>query len=165
MDDIPDVFWEALRELSFDGLPAHPALENWRPSLPEGLTDVLEVAESSLSFGRMVHLVGDPATPEVAYSHVFVYHGLLGMRVYFPALPVPGIVGIPAYGIGFKDLPQVREMYGVERVLERIGASRDARTAYSQAVSVATVQQATRALQGLAPFERLPFALFPLQAA
>lgn len=165
MDDIPDIFWDALSELSLEGLPPEPGPAGWRPSLPDGLTDVLEVAESTLSFGRMVHLVGDPASSEVAYTHVVLHHGLLGMRVYFPALPVPGAVGIPAYGVGFRDLPQVRRMYEVGRVLERVGNPGDRRSAYGQAVSVATVQQAMRALAGLAGFESMPFTLFPLQAA
>ncbi|HCF99399.1 MAG TPA: hypothetical protein DEV93_02520 [Chloroflexi bacterium] len=165
MDEIPDIFWEALNELSFEGLPPGPDQVGWRPALPEGLTDALEVAESTVSFGRMVHLVGDPASSEVAYTHVILHHGLLGIRVYFPALPVPGVVGIPAYGIGFRDLPQVRRMYEVERVLEAVGQRGDVRTAYGEAVSAATVQQAMRALSGMAGFERLPFTLFPLQAA
>jgi hypothetical protein len=164
-NDIPDIFWEALRELPFDELASGPDDVDWRPPLPEGLTDVLEVAESSLSFGRMVHLVGDPASPQVAYSHVWLQHGLLAIRVYFPAHPVPGAVGIPAYVIGFRDLPQVRRMYEVKRVLERLPQVTDARSAYGRAVSAATVQQAMRALAGLAPVERMPFTLFPLHAA
>lgn len=164
-NDIPDVFWEAIYELSLDDLPSGPDLAAWRPALPDGLTDVLEVAASDLSFGRMVHFVGDPASSSVAYTHVILHHGLLGMRVYFPATPVPGAVGIPAYLVGFRDLPQVREMYEVQRVLSRLGQVPDARTAYGRAVSSATVQQAIRALAGLAAFERLPFTLFPLHAA
>jgi hypothetical protein len=163
--DIPDVFWEALKSLSFDDFPSGTDEVEWRPPLPSGLTDVLEVADSSLSFGRMVHFVGDPATADVAYTHVVLQHGLLGMRVYFPARPVPGVVGIPAYLVGFRDLPQVRRMYEVQRVLEQLGAVSDARSAYGLAVSSATVQQAMRALAGLAAFERLPFTLFPLHAA
>jgi hypothetical protein len=164
-NDIPDIFWETLNGLSFDDLPAGPDVVEWRPHLPSGLTDVLEVAESTLSFGRMVHLVGDPASASVAYTHVVLQHGLLGMRVYFPARPVPGAVGIPAFVVGFRDLPQVRRMYEVQRVLERLQNVSDARTAYGQAVSAATVQQAMRALAGLSAFERLPFRLFPLHAA
>jgi hypothetical protein len=164
-DDIPDVFWEALRGLSFEGLPSGPDQPERRPSLPVGLTEVLEVAEPSLSFGRMVHLVGDPASAEVAYTHVILQHGLLGMRLYFPARPVPGGIGIAAYLIGFRDLPQVRQMYRVQRVLERLPDVSDARTAYGQAVAVATVQQASRALAGLASLEALPFGLVPLHAA
>lgn len=164
-NDIPDIFWEALNNLSFEALPSGPDEAEWRPHLPTGLTDVLEVAESSVSFGRMVHLVGDPTSASVAYTHVVLQHGLLGMRVYFPARPVPGAVGIPAYVIGFRDLPQVRQMYEVQRVLEQLGAVPDARTAYGRAVSGATVQQAARALAGLAAFESLPFTLFPLHAA
>src|SRR5947209_15774770 len=95
-DDIPDVFWDALNNLSLEGLPSGPDEVAWRPPLPSGLTDVLEVAESDLSFGRMVHLVGDPASNTVAYTHVLLQHGLLGMRGYFPAKPVPGMVCIPA---------------------------------------------------------------------
>src|SRR5947209_3214538 len=120
-NDIPDVFWEALNNLSFEGLAWGPDETSWRPALPDGLTDVLEVAESDLSFGRMVHLVGDPASTSVAYSHVILQHGLLGIRVYFPARPVPGAVGIPAYVVGFRDLPQVRRMYEVNRVVARLG--------------------------------------------
>lgn len=167
MDDngIPDIFWDALNSLSFDELPPGPDDVAWRPQLPIGLTDVLEVAESTVSFGRMVHLVGDPASASVAYTHVILQHGLLGMRVYFPARPVPGAVGIPAFVVGFRDLPQVRHMYEVEHVLERLNDVSDARAAYGQAVSAATVQQAVRGLAGLAAFERLPFALFPLHAA
>lgn len=163
--EIPDIFWEALRSLSFEGLPDGPGGMEWRPPLPNGLTDVLEVAESTLSFGRMVHLVGDPASPTVAYTHVILQHGLLGMRVYFPARPVPGAVGIPAFVIGFRDIPQVREMYEVERVLRKVNDTGDPRSDYGQAVSSATVQQTVRALAGLAAMERLPFALFPLHAA
>jgi hypothetical protein len=74
-------------------------------------------------------------------------------------------VGIPAYLVGFRDLPQVRRMYEVRRVLDSLGAIPDARTAYGRAVSSATVQQAMRALSGLAAFERLPFSLFPLHTA
>jgi len=167
MDDqqIPDVFWEALSNLSFAGLQPGPDEVDWRPLLPSGLTDVLEVADSTLSFGRMVHLVGDPASPSVAYTHVIVQHGLLGIRVYFPARSVPGAVGIPAYGVGFRDLPQVRRMYEVQHVLDRLHDVSDERTAYGQAVSAATVKQAMRGLSGLAAFEAMPFALFPLQAA
>jgi hypothetical protein len=164
-NDIPEVFWEALGQLSFEDLPPGPDLLGWRPALPSGLTDVLEVAESDLSFGRMVHFVGDPASTTVAYTHVILRHGLLGMRVYFPASPVPGAVGIPAFVVGFRDLPQVREMYEVNRVLRRLEPVSDARTAYGRAVSSATVQQAMRALAGLAPFERMPFTLVPLHAA
>jgi len=163
--DIPDIFWEALNSLSFDDLPSRPSEIDWRPHLPSGLTDVLEVADASLSYGRMVHLVGDPASPTVAYTHVILQHGLLGMRVYFPARPVPGAVGIAAFVVGFRDLPQVRRMYEVRRVLERVQDASDARSAYGQAVSSATVQQAMRALAGLSAFERLPFRLFPLHAA
>lgn len=164
-NDIPDIFWEALNSLSFDGLPGSPDEMTWRPPLPDGLTDTLEVAESGLSFGRMVHLVGDPASTSVAYTHVILQHGLLGMRVYFPARCVPGAVGIPAYVVGFRDLPQVRHMYEVDRVLARLRDISDERTAYGQAVSAATVQQAMRGLAGLAAFERMPFTLFPLHAA
>jgi hypothetical protein len=164
-DEIPEVFWDALSKLSFEGLPDGPDDLAWRPPLPSGLTDVLEVAESDLSFGRMVHLVGDPASTRVAYTHVVLRHGLLGMRVYFPAKPVPGMVGIPAFLVGFRDLPQVRRMYEVERVLSQLPGNDDARAAYGQAVSSATVQQAMRALAGLAAFERMPFELFPLTAA
>jgi hypothetical protein len=164
-NDIPEIFWEALRQLPLDDLPAGPDEINWRPPLPVGLTDVLEVAESSLSFGRMVHLVGDPASPQVAYSHVWLHHGLLAIRVYFPARPVPGAVGIPAYLIGFRDLPQVRRMYEVKHVLEQLSEVKDARSAYGRAVSAATVQQAMRALAGKAPVESMPFTLVPLHAA
>jgi hypothetical protein len=164
-DDIPDVFWDALSNLSMEGLPSGPDDVSWRPPLPSGLTDVLEVAESDLSFGRMVHLVGDPASTSVAYTHVMLQHGLLGMRVYFPATPVPGMVGIPAFLVGFRDLPQVRRMYEVQRVLAQVPEVGDARVAYGQAVSAATVQQAMRALAGLSAFERMPFTLFPLHAA
>lgn len=164
-DDIPDIFWEALNNLSLEGLPAGPDTVDWRPMLPDGLTDVLEVAESSLSFGRMVHLVGDPGSPTVAYTHVVLRHGLLGMRVYFPAKPVPGAMGIPGFLIGFRDLPQVRRMYEVERVLHRVGPGDDARSSYGRAVSSATVNQAIRALAGLSRIEQLPFTLFPLHAA
>lgn len=164
-DDIPDIFWDTLNSLSFDDLPPGPHEVDWRPQLPSGLTDVLEVADASLSFGRMVHLVGDPASPTVAYTHVILQHGLLGMRVYFPARPVPGAMGIPAFVVGFRDLPQVRRMYEVQRVLERVQDTTDARAAYGRAVSSATVQQAMRALAGLSAFERLPFCLFPLHAA
>lgn len=164
-NDIPDIFWEALNNLSFEGFPAAPEPIEWRPPLPSGLTDVLEVAESDLNFGRMVHLVGDPASISVAYTHVMLQHGLLAMRVYFPARSVPGGVGIPAYVVGFKDLPQVRRMYEVQRVLARLQDVSDARSAYGQAVSRATVQQATRALAGLAAFEAMPFTLCPLSAA
>ncbi len=163
--DIPDIFWEALKDLSFDDFP--PAIEDitWHPSLPEGITDTLEVAGSELSFGRMVHLVGDPSSPGVAYTHLALQHGLLGMRVYFPARPVPGAVGIPAFVVGFRDMPQVRRMYEVQRVLAKLHNVTDARAAYGQAVSSATVQQAARALAGLAHLESLPFTLFPLSAA
>ena len=164
-DDVPDVFWEALNNLSFEGLPAGPDEYTWRPQLPSGLTDVLEVAEATVSFGRMVHLVGDPTSASVAYTHVILRHGLLGMRVYFPARPVPGSVGIPAYVVGFRDLPQVRRMYEVQRVLARLDDVSDVRSAYGRAVSVATVQQAMRGLAGLAAFESMPFSLFPLHAA
>lgn len=164
-DDIPDIFWEALNNLSFEGLPPGPDTTAWRPMLPDGLTDVLQVAESSLSFGRMVHLVGDPGSPSVAYTHVMLRHGLLGMRVYFPAKPVPGAMGIPGFLIGFRDLPQVRRMYEVDRVLRRVGEGDDPRASYGRAVSSATVNQAIRALAGLSRFETLPFTLFPLQAA
>jgi hypothetical protein len=164
-DDIPDIFWDALNNLSIDDLALGPDEIEWRPQLPTGLTDVLEVAESTLSFGRMVHLVGDPASASVAYTHVILQHGLLGMRVYFPARPVPGAVGIPAYVVGFRDLPQVRRMYEVQRVLERLDDISDARSAYGRAVSAATVQQAVRALAGLSRYESLPFSLFPLHAA
>jgi hypothetical protein len=164
-DDIPDIFWEALDNLSLDGLPPGPDTVDWRPMLPDGLTDVLEVAESSLSFGRMVHLVGSPDSPSVAYTHVVLRHGLLGMRVYFPARPVPGAMGIPGYLVGFRDLPQVRRMYDVERVLGSVGAGDDARSSYGRAVSSATVNQAIRALAGLSRLEQLPFTLFPLHAA
>ncbi len=164
-NDIPDIFWEALQQLSFEGLPSGPDEVAWRPHLPPGLTHVLEVAESDVSFGRMVHLVGDPTSPGVAYTHVDLHHGLLGIRVYFPARTVPGAVGIPAYGVGFRDLPQVRRMYDVHRVLERLSDVSDIRTAYGQAVSAATVQQAVRGLAGLAAFEKMPFTLFPLMAA
>lgn len=163
-NDIPDVFWDALRDLAFEGWEELDAAE-WRPLLPEGLTDNLEVAGPSVTFGRMVHMVGNPASPSVAYTHVILHHGKLGMRVYYPGRPIPGSVGIPAYLVGFKDLPQVRRMYEVERVLARLRDRSDERSAYSQAVSVATVQQATRALAGLASFERLPFTLYPLHAA
>lgn len=163
--DIPDIFWEALLDLSYEGLPQGPDEVDWRPQLPDGLTHVLEVAESDVSFGRMVHLVGDPTSTSVAYSHVMLRHGLLGIRVYFPARIVPGAVGIPAYGIGFRDLPQVRRMYEVHRVLEQLSDVSDARAAYGQAVSAATVKQAMRGLAGLSAFESLPFTLFPLMAA
>src|SRR5947209_9607467 len=137
MDDnsTPDVFWEFLKNLSFDELLEEPDAEQWRPALPSGVTDVLEVAESSLSFGRMVHLVGDPASVSVAYTHVILRRGLLGMRVYFPAHPVPGSVGLPAYLVGFRDLPQVRRMYEVQRVLSGLQDVSDIRSAYGQAVS------------------------------
>ncbi len=164
-NDIPDIFWDALSNLSFEGMPSGPDETGWRPPLPPGLTDVLEVAESDLSFGRMVHLVGDPSSISVAYTHVMLQHGLLGMRVYFPARAVPGALGIPAYVVGFRDLPQVRRMYEVERVLQRVHDFSDPRSAYGQAVSVATVQQATRALAGLAALESMPFTLFPVSAA
>jgi hypothetical protein len=164
-DDIPDIFWDALNNLSYDGLPSGPDSVGWRAPLPSGLTDVLEVAESDVSFGRMVHFVGDPASTSVAYTHVILQHGLLGMRVYFPAKAVPGAVGIPAFVVGFKDLPQVRRMYEVQRVLAQLRDVEDARMAYGQAVSSATVQQAMRALAGFAAFERMPFTLFPLHAA
>ena len=164
-DDIPEAFWDALNDLAWEDLGPAPESLDWRPLLPSGLTDVLEVAESDLSFGRMVHLVGDPASTRVAYTHVILQHGLLGMRVYFPAQPVPGMVGIPAFVVGFRDLPQVRRMYEVQRVLERVQDTTDARAAYGRAVSSATVQQAMRALAGLSAFERLPFCLFPLHAA
>jgi hypothetical protein len=163
-DDIPDVFWDFLASLPMEGLTAEDG-EDWRPALPAGVTHVLEVAESSLSYGRMVHIVGDPASTSVAYTHVILHHGLLGMRVYYPAQPVPGAIGIAAYLIGFRDLPEVREMYEVERVLRRLDAVSDARSAYGRAVSAATVSQATRALAGLAQVEKLPFTLLPLQAA
>jgi hypothetical protein len=165
MDDVPDIFWQALNDLSYEGMPDEPHLLDARPLLPDGLTDVLEVAESTVSFGRMVHLVGDPGSTSVAYSHVILQHGLLGIRVYFPARPVPGAVGIAAYGIGFRDLPQVRRMYEVQRVLQQLERVDDIRSAYGQAVSVATVQQAMRALSGLAAMERMPFTLYPLHAA
>jgi hypothetical protein len=164
-NDIPDIFWDALQNLSFEGFPTGPDETDWRPALPTGLTDVLEVAESDLSFGRMIHLVGDPASVSVAYTHVVLQHGLLGMRVYFPAHAVPGAVGIPAYVVGFRDLPQVRRMYEVQRVLSRVSDVQDARGEYGRAVSSATVQQAIRGLAGLAAFESLPFTLFPLHAA
>ena len=164
-DEIPDVFWEALSHISFEGMDGGPDEPEWRPELPDGLTDVLEVAESSLSFGRMVHLVGDPASTSVAYTHVMLLHGLLGMRVYFPAQPVPGTMGIAAYVVGFRDLPQVRRMYEVRRVLEQMEHVPDERSAYGQAVSAATVQQAMRGLAGLSRFEAMPFTLFPLHAA
>lgn len=163
--DIPDIFWDALNSLSFEGFSTGPDDLDWRPPLPSGLTDVLEVATSDLSFGRMVHFVGDPASASVAYTHVILQHGLLGIRVYFPASPVPGSVGIPAYVVGFRDLPQVRRMYEVERVLNRLQDVSDERSAYGRAVSAATVSQAVRALAGLAALESLPFALFPLHAA
>ncbi|MGH2444121.1 MAG: hypothetical protein ACRDFX_13280 [Chloroflexota bacterium] len=165
MDEIPEIFWQALSDLPFDELRAGPDDLDWRPVLPPGLTDVLEVATSDLSFGRMIHLVGDPSSPSVAYAHVLVLHGLLAMRVYFPASPVPGAVGIPAYLVGFRDLPQVRRMYEVPRVLAKIEPVPDERVAYGRAVSVATVQQAMRGLTGLATFEAMPFTLFPLHAA
>lgn len=167
MDDnsIPDVFWEALRDLYVDDLIEVPDLEEGHRPLPDGLTDYLEVAESDLNFGRMVHMVGDPASVSVAYTHVMLRRGLLGMRLYFPARPVPGSVGIAAYLIGFRDLPQVRRMYGVQRVLGRLQDVSDERAAYGQAVSAATVQQAMRALAGLARYEALPFSLVPLHAA
>jgi hypothetical protein len=164
-DDIPDAFWEALSHISFEGLGDEWEMLGWRPELPTGLTDVLEVAEPSLSFGRMVHLVGDPATTSVAYAHVVLQHGRLGMRVYFPAQPVPGTMGIAGYVVGFRDLPQVRRMYEVERVLQRYRPVTDERAAYGQAVSAATVQQAMRGLAGLSRFESMPFTLFPLHAA
>jgi len=87
------------------------------------------------------------------------------MRVYFPARAIPGSVGIPAYIIGFKDLPQVRRMYRVREVLERVPRGTDERVTYGRAVSAATVQQALRGLAGLAAFDRLPFTLYPLHAA
>lgn len=163
-NDIPDVFWEALSDLDFEGFP--PTDEpDWHQILPPGLTDVLEVAGADLNFGRMVHLVGDPASTSVAYTHLVLQHGLLGMRVYFPARSVPGGVGIPAYVVGFRDLPQVRRMYEVQRVLSKLRDVSDARSAYGQAVSSATVRQAVRALAGLSKYEALPFTLFPLSAA
>lgn len=167
MDDnqIPDVFWELLKSLPFDELLEEHDADEQRPPLPDGVTDVLEVAESSVTFGRMVHLVGDPASVSVAYTHVILRHGLLGMRVYFPARPVPGSVGIPAYLVGFRDLPQVRRMYEVHRVLSRLQDVSDVRSAYGQAVSAATVQQAMRALAGLSQYDKLPFTLVPLSAA
>jgi len=167
MDDnsIPDVFWEALRDLYVDDLIEASETDDSHRPLPDGLTDFLEVAESDLSFGRMIHMVGDPASVSVAYTHVMLRHGLLGMRVYFPARPVPGSVGIAAYLIGFRDLPQVRRMYEVQRVLSRLQDVSDERTAYGQAVSTATVQQAVRALAGLTRYEALPFSLVPLHAA
>jgi hypothetical protein len=113
----------------------------------------------------MVHLVGDPTSASVAYTHVILQHGLLGMRVYFPARAVPGAVGIPAFVVGFRDLPQVRRMYEVQRVLARLHDVSNARTAYGQTVSAATVSQAMRALAGLARYESLPFTLFPVGAA
>jgi len=161
-DDIPDVFWEALKDLSFD-LADDPI--DALPALPVGLTAVLEVADESVTFGRTVNLVGDPASSDVAYSHVILQQGRLAMRLYFPAQPVPGTMGIPAYIIGFRDLPQVRRMYEVRRVLSRLSEFSDERAAYSRAVSVATVKQASRALAGLASLERLPFTLYPLDAA
>jgi len=166
MDDntVPDIFWEALNDLRFDDLPAEE-VTSWRPPLPEGLTDVLEVADSTVNFGRMVHMVGDPSSASVAYTHVMLRYGLLGMRVYFPARAIPGSVGIPAYIIGFKDLPQVRRMYQVREVLERVPRGADERVTYGRAVSAATVQQALRGLAGLAAFDRLPFTLYPLHAA
>jgi hypothetical protein len=164
MDEIPDAFWEALSRLNLD-LPEPLEREGWRMVLPEGLTDVLEVAETEVTFGHMVHLVGDPTSTSVAYSHVMLQHGLLGMRVYFPARFVPGGVGIPAFVVGFKNMPQVRRMYDVERVLSRLHDVHDVRMAYGRAVSAATVQQATRALSGLARIEALPFRLVPLSAA
>jgi hypothetical protein len=163
--DIPDIFWEALRNLPLDDLPDGPDAIDWRPHLPDGLTDVLEVAESSVSFGRMVHLVGNPTSLHAAYSHVLLQHGLLAIRVYFPAHPIPGAVGIPAYLIGFRDLPQVREMYAVRRVLEKLPEVSDERSAYGQAVSSATVHQAVRVLSGMAAIEHMPFTLVPLHAA
>lgn len=162
-DDIPEAFWEALRDLSVDDAAADDVV--WFPTLPTGLTAGLEVAEPELSYGRVVNLVGDPASAGVAYTHVIVLRGLLGMRIYFPARPVPGNVGIPAYVIGFRDLPQVRRMYEVDRVLAKLRDVSDERRAYTRAVSLATVQQATRALSGLAQLERLPFTLVPLAAA
>jgi|SRR5579875_2986440 len=161
-DDIPDVFWEALKDLSLD--PTNGPIDAF-PALPDGLTAVLEVADESVTFGRTVNLVGDPASVDVAYTHVILLQGRLAMRVYFPARPVPGSVGIPAYIIGFRDLPQVRRMYEVRRVLARLRDIGDERSAYSRAVSVATVNQASRALAGLASLERLPFTLYPLNAA
>lgn len=163
-NEIPDVFRDLLQDLAFTDWEEF-ADADWRPPLPEGLTDNLEVAEPTLTFGRMVHMVGNPSSPSVAYTHVMLLHGRLGIRVYYPGRPVPGSVGIPAYLIGFKDLPQVRRMYEVERVLARLSDTTDVRSAYSRAVSVATVQQATRALAGLANLERLPFSLYPLHAA
>lgn len=167
MDDgeIPEVFWEALKDLSLDDLTEDADERWWRPLLPEGVTDALEVAESDLSFGRMVHLVGDPTSTRVAYTHVLLRNGLLGMRVYFPAHPLPGVVGIPAYVVGFRDLPQVRRMYEVERVIARLPEVADVRSAYGRAVSVATVQQAVRVLGGMAAIERMPFTLVPVHAA
>lgn len=163
-NDIPDVFWEALNDLDFDDFPPSKEPEQ-HLALPEGLTDVLEVAGADLSFGRMVHLVGDPASTSVAYTHVVLQRGLLGIRVYFPARSVPGGVGIPAYLIGFRDMPQVRRMYEVRRVLSKLRNVSDARSAYGQAVSSATVRQAVRALAGLSRYETLPFTLYPLTAA
>ncbi|HZU12206.1 MAG TPA: hypothetical protein VFB58_05145 [Chloroflexota bacterium] len=170
-DEIPEIFWDALNALSFEGLPEMPGSDDsagdddWTPPLPDGLTDELLVADPTVSFGRMVHLVGDPASPTVAYTHVILRQGLLGMRVYFPAQAVPGTIGIPAFLVGFRDMPQVRRMYDVQRVLERLHGASDERLAYGRAVSSATVQQAIRALAGLAALERMPFALLPLYGA
>jgi hypothetical protein len=74
-------------------------------------------------------------------------------------------MGIPGFLVGFRDLPQVRRMYEVERVLRKVGAGEDPRSSYGRAVSSATVNQAIRALAGLSRFEQLPFTLFPLHAA
>jgi hypothetical protein len=74
-------------------------------------------------------------------------------------------MGIPGFLVGFRDLPQVRRMYEVDRVLRRVGAQDNDRGAYGRAVSAATVSQAVRALAGLSQLERLPFTLVPLQAA
>jgi hypothetical protein len=164
-DGIPDVFWDALRDLSFDDTPPEAEEDRWWPDFPAGLTGALEVAEASLTFGRMIHLVGDPASSDVAYTHVLLRQGHLGMRLYFPARPVPGALGIAGFVIAFRDLPQVRDMYAVQRVLDRVNVGQDARSAYGQAVSAATVNQAVRALAGLARMEALPFMLLPLHQA
>ena len=74
-------------------------------------------------------------------------------------------VGSEAVHARIRDLPQVRRMYEVQRVLDKVAEFSDARSAYGRAVSLATVQQATRALAGLAALERMPFTLFPLHAA
>jgi hypothetical protein len=53
----------------------------------------------------------------------------------------------------------------VERVISRLPGVTDVRSSHGRAVSTATVQQAVRALAGMAAIERMPFTLFPLHAA